>query len=96
MCLKKFMISLIGSAVILSAGATNAFADDQSKLRTEVSQVVGTPYKWGTSVSSGFDCSGFILYIFDKFNLERTDIKCSGKTVPQSQRKSQTWGFGIL
>lgn len=70
MCLKKFMISLIGSALILSAGATNAFADDQSKLRSEVSQVVGTQYKWGgTSVSSGFDCSGFILYIFDKFNL---------------------------
>lgn len=69
--MKKFIISLLGSAVILSSGITSVFADDHSKLNAEVKQVVGTPYKWGgTTVSSGFDCSGFILYIFDKFNLD--------------------------
>ncbi|MEF7440673.1 C40 family peptidase [Paenibacillus lautus] len=68
--MKKILLSLLGSAIILSSGATGAYADNQPKLTTEVSKVVGTPYKWGGTTSSGFDCSGFILYIFDKFNLD--------------------------
>ncbi|MFD1130649.1 C40 family peptidase [Paenibacillus sp. PDC88] len=67
--MKKIIMSLLGSVIIISSGTTSAFADDKSKLQSEVSQVVGTPYKWGgTTAASGFDCSGFILYIFDKFN----------------------------
>ncbi|WP_042196380.1 C40 family peptidase [Paenibacillus camerounensis] len=68
--MKKGMILFLGAALFLSTGAANAYADDHSKLDHEVSEVIGTPYKWGgTKVSDGFDCSGFILYIFDKFNL---------------------------
>ena len=68
--MKKWIISVLGSALIFSSGAVTAFADQQPILQAEVTKLVGTPYKYGGTTSSGFDCSGFVRYIFDKYNLD--------------------------
>ncbi|QOY37206.1 peptidoglycan-binding protein [Anaerobacillus isosaccharinicus] len=35
-------------------------------LIADASQLLGTPYQWGGTTSTGFDCSGFIQYVFQK------------------------------
>ncbi|MFE4711954.1 C40 family peptidase [Paenibacillus sp. NPDC056722] len=82
--MKKFIVSVLGAAILLTA-APAAFASDvNAKIDNEVNQLIGTPYVWGGTTTAGFDCSGFILYIFNKFNagdLPRTS---------QSQAKAGT------
>ncbi|MEK4006746.1 C40 family peptidase [Paenibacillus sp. FSL H3-0333] len=69
--MKKGIVWLLGIVLLLSFGSERASADNSSRLDQEVNEVMGTPYKWGgTKVSEGFDCSGFIIYIFGKFNLD--------------------------
>lgn len=35
-----------------------------------MNQVLGTPYQYGGNTTSGFDCSGFVLYVLKKFNVD--------------------------
>ncbi|WP_307588260.1 C40 family peptidase [Paenibacillus wynnii] len=72
--MKKFILSLLGAAILFTTAAPSTFASEAG-LESEVNQVLGTPYLWGGTTSAGFDCSGFILYVLKKFdvdNLPRT------------------------
>lgn len=51
--------------ITFSGGSVYA---DPIDLRKAVDEVVGTPYKWGGTTTSGFDCSGFILHIFKQYD----------------------------
>ncbi len=50
---------------------------------------LGTPYVWGGTAPSGFDCSGFTQYVFEHFgiNLSRTSEEqfAEGISVPSNQ-----------
>ncbi|WP_336788280.1 C40 family peptidase [Paenibacillus sp. MMO-177] len=66
--MKKVIASLVlGTMCFAFSGS--AFANGMD-IKHAVDQVVGTPYKWGGTTTNGFDCSGFILYIFNKYDVD--------------------------
>lgn len=66
--MKKIFASLLVSVMCFTF-AGSVFANGMD-VRHSVDEVVGTPYKWGGTTASGFDCSGFILYIFNQYNVD--------------------------
>lgn len=52
---------------------SNKVASNTSKLGSEIvsyaKKILGVPYVYGGASSSGFDCSGFTMYVFDHFGI---------------------------
>ncbi|WP_342044890.1 C40 family peptidase, partial [Bacillus sp. OTU530] len=46
-----------------TAGSNNA-----ASLLSYAKSLVGTPYVWGGTTPSGFDCSGFVYHVYHKFD----------------------------
>jgi cell wall-associated NlpC family hydrolase len=69
---KKTLVDLKDSAADFDA--MDADADDQPSMLDSLiaysSNFIGIPYKKSGSTRKGFDCSGFVRYVFSKFGIE--------------------------
>lgn len=54
---------------------------DEQKIIAEAKEHIGTPYVWGGSSPNGFDCSGFIQFVYDSNNI----------TIPRTV--NEIWNF---
>ncbi|MCB9224743.1 MAG: C40 family peptidase [Crocinitomicaceae bacterium] len=67
-----FSLSLYG----FPGKPTSLFNEDTSQeldLRDSIvgyaQEHLGTPYKWGGATTEGFDCTGFVYFVFKKFGI---------------------------
>lgn len=63
-----------------------------AKLIEAAKKLQGIPYHWGGTSTAGFDCSGFVNYVFNQQGVElprtsREMLAQSGSSVPSSQLK---------
>jgi cell wall-associated NlpC family hydrolase len=77
--------SIIGGTGAVSSNVQSALGFSTDALVNTAKQYIGTPYKYGGTSPSGFDCSGYIKFVFEKhgINTPRTtrDLYAGGKSV---------------
>lgn len=64
--MKRLLLSLLAVFLILPTLPTATEASTANNLVSTAKQYLGTPYKWGGTTTSGFDCSGYVQFVFAK------------------------------
>ncbi|MDZ4910913.1 NlpC/P60 family protein, partial [Clostridium perfringens] len=65
---KTLSTAALSITLLFTLGVGNVFAD--SALDQEIDKVLGTRYSYGGTTTSGFDCSGFTMYVYAKLGLK--------------------------
>ena len=77
-----FFVNGKSTGVSPSASALSGGSGIAQKIITDAKAYIGTPYLWGGTTPKGFDCSGFVQYIY----------KNNGISLPRTT--SQQWKVG--
>lgn len=62
------MTVTLGAVLLLSLFSEKTFAE--VRIKNQVNELMGTSYVLGGTTTSGFDCSGFILYIMNGYGIK--------------------------
>jgi len=73
---EKTYVALIGRSLLWEKQilSSNSSSSRATKIVDTAMKLIGVPYQWGGVTPKGFDCSGFVWYVFDKnaISLPRT------------------------
>ncbi|WP_028543384.1 C40 family peptidase [Paenibacillus taiwanensis] len=84
---KKLVTAVVGLSLLFSIGTGSAFA--ATKMDNTIQDLMGIDYKYGGTTTKGFDCSGFVKYVFDKFNVELPRSSSSQYEVGDKVKKDE-------
>jgi peptidoglycan DL-endopeptidase CwlO len=70
MTLMKKAISFMLTLVFLIGIVPKVYASDRDEVVKIAKEQLGVPYKFGGTTPEGFDCSGFVMYVFDKVGID--------------------------
>ncbi|MFC0477892.1 C40 family peptidase [Robertmurraya beringensis] len=89
MKIAKFVSAILISIPLIFSPIKDIQAAEKDSLVDYAQQFIGVPYKYGGTTPSGFDCSGFLSYVFSEYGIElprrSVDQFNSGKQVKASE-----------
>lgn len=80
--MKRLLFFVLASLIISSSLPSMASANSTTSLVSTAKSYIGVPYSYGGTTTSGFDCSGFIQYVFKK----------EGKSLPRTTGQQYNMG----
>lgn len=84
----SILTSTSSAPLTTSSPATASPSINRQSIIAYAKTLIGIPYVWGGQTTSGFDCSGFVQYVFNHFGItlprESHDQATVGTSVSQS------------
>lgn len=103
--MKRLVFAVFACLLISTSAQSTASASTSASLVTSAKAHMGTPYRYGGTTTSGFDCSGYTQFVFEKEGVSiprSTDQQYStGKSVAKSNLQTgdlvffNTSGHGV-